>query len=106
MLSILLGLISFDYKIISVFVKSTDTLQDINELEKAIDETLTEYENIDNFPAVHSPHDSIVWKNQNRKAEMAKEINMGKFSFLVRVFPVGTTDSVENRVENRELAKN
>ena len=77
MLSILLGLISFDYKIISVFVKSTD----INELEKAIDETLTEYENIDNFPAVHSPHDSIVWKNQNKKAEIAKEINMGKFSF-------------------------
>ena len=65
---------------ILVFVRSTNILQDINKLEKAVDETLTDYEPAEIIPAVHSPHDSIVWKNQNRKAEMAKEINMGKFS--------------------------
>ena len=42
--------------------------------------TLADYEALDDISSLHSPHDSIAWKDQNRKAEMAKEINMGKFS--------------------------
>ena len=60
-----------------MFVRSSNILQDINKLEKAVDETLTDYDGAEIIPPIHSPHDSIVWKNENRKAEMAKEINMG-----------------------------
>ena len=65
---------------ILVCVESS-VVNDLNKLENAVSKTLAEYDDaLDEVTSLHSPHDSIAWKDENRKAQMAKEINMGRFS--------------------------
>merc|ERR1712131_106877 len=61
---------------LAVCIKSVPVSKNFNHLEKAVSNTLADYEALDGISSLHSPHDSIAWKDQNRKAEMAKEINM------------------------------